>query len=93
MNTAAALVAGASAVAAFAIVVAVVVGFRLLARWMARLEARDLAKAEAEGFAACRRGDSASANPYVCERSERFRAMATAWTVGFTRAMDERNSI
>jgi hypothetical protein len=91
VNTATIIIAGASAVMLFTIAFLAVLGFKALAAWMARLEARGSAKAEGEGFDARRRGEPASANPYSRENSEHFRGMARAWADGYARAGGERD--
>jgi len=85
------VIGAASSVITFTIVFLVVLTVRGLAAWMARLEARDRAKAEAEGYAACHRGDPGSSNPYVGERSMRFQVMALAWSQGYVRADTEQH--
>lgn len=86
MNTATVLIGAASAITTVTIAFIVVLVVKGLAAWMARLEVRDRSKSEAEGYAACQRGDSANSNPYVSERSTRFQSMALAWSQGYVRA-------
>jgi len=90
MNLAEILIGAVSAVTTFTIAFLVVLTVKGLAVWVARLEARDRARAEAEGYGAYRRGDPASSNPYVGERSSRFQLMALAWSQGYVRADTEQ---
>jgi hypothetical protein len=90
VNSAQVLIGAVSAVTTFTIAFLVVLTVKGLAAWMARLEARDRAKAEAEGYAACQSGDPTTSNPYVGERSTRFQVMALAWSQGYVRADTER---
>jgi hypothetical protein len=84
------VIGAVSALSTFTIAFLAVLTIRGLAAWMARLEAQDRAKAEAEGYAACQRGEPPSSNPYVGERSTRFQVMALAWSQGYVRADTER---
>lgn len=90
MNLAQVIIGAVSAVTVFTIIFLAVLTVRGLAAWMGRLEARDRAKAEAEGYAAGQRGNPASSNPYLGERSNRFQVMALAWSQGYVRADTEQ---
>jgi hypothetical protein len=91
MNTATVLIGAASAVTTVTIAFIVVLVVKGLAAWMARLEIRDRSKSEAEGYAACQLGHPPSSNPYVGERSTRYRVMALAWSQGYVRADTEQS--
>jgi hypothetical protein len=90
VNLAQVVIGAVSAVITFTIIFLVVLAVRGLAAWMARLEGRDRAKAEAEGYTAGQRGDPTTSNPYAGERSMRFQVMALAWSQGYARADTEQ---
>jgi hypothetical protein len=83
MNSAAILIAASSTLAMFGLAFVAVLGFKLIVAWMRHLELRDSEKAMAEGEAAAARGEPGTANPYINESADRFKAMAEAWARGW----------
>lgn len=77
----------------FTLLFVAVLGMKALAAFMRRLETRDQEKANLEGYKAYQAGPLPVANPYLEERSDRFRRMALAWSQGYVRADTEQRDL